>query len=267
METATNSAASQHFKDAVCIDAGRIYDSCSDKECLEDLRVFFTDCTQREVNDAISVKPRDVKLLTAYLDIEEVPFNRGYYTVDITFFFEEKLDLITLPSSCNKTVKGLCVYNKKVVLYGSEGSVKIFSSDYIPEDDDRQLRPARNLPKAICQVAEPVLLGAKLTDCPIESDCCGCKIPHGISEGFEGEFLNQSNNDDKYCYCTIGLFTICQIERNVQMLVPVYDFCIPDKPCTCSDDTPCDLFRKIKFPTDQFFPPDQCEKHCGACGD
>ena len=26
------------FKEAVCIDAGRIYDSCSDKDCLEDQR-------------------------------------------------------------------------------------------------------------------------------------------------------------------------------------------------------------------------------------
>ena len=30
------------FKEAVCIDAGRIYDSCTDKDCLTDLQVFFT---------------------------------------------------------------------------------------------------------------------------------------------------------------------------------------------------------------------------------
>ena len=33
------------FKEAVCIDAERIYDSCSDKDCLEDLQVFFSDKT------------------------------------------------------------------------------------------------------------------------------------------------------------------------------------------------------------------------------
>ena len=31
-----------YSKEAVCINAGRIYDSCSDKDCLEDLRVYFT---------------------------------------------------------------------------------------------------------------------------------------------------------------------------------------------------------------------------------
>jgi len=260
----TNSGAS-NFKDAVCIDAGRIYDSCSDKECIENLRVYFTDCVQDEVNNAISVKPRSCKVLTAYLDLEPVPFNRGYYTVDITFFFEVKLDLISLPQSCCTTVKGLAVHNKKVVLYGSDGSVKIFSSDLRIDDDDNQLMPVRNLPKAVCQVAEPILLAAKLTDCPIECDCCGCKIPCCVSNAFDGEFLNQSESD-KFCYCTIGLFTICQIERNVQMLVPVYDFCIPDKPCSCDNDSPCDLFRKIKFPTDQFFPPEQSDDSCG-CGE
>lgn len=29
------------FKEAVCIDAMRVYDSCSDKDCLEDLRVLL----------------------------------------------------------------------------------------------------------------------------------------------------------------------------------------------------------------------------------
>ena len=36
------SGCSNGFKEAVCINAGRIYDSCSDKDCLEDLRVYFT---------------------------------------------------------------------------------------------------------------------------------------------------------------------------------------------------------------------------------
>lgn len=34
------------LKEAVCIDAMRIYDSCSDKDCLEDLRVLFPAAVQ-----------------------------------------------------------------------------------------------------------------------------------------------------------------------------------------------------------------------------
>ena len=72
-------------------------------------------------------------------------------------------------------------------------------------------------------------------------------------------------------FVTLGLFSIVQLIRNVQMLVPVYDFCIPEKQCDNTTDQPCDVFRKIKFPTDDFFPPRPCrlDKDCGcsACDD
>ncbi len=65
-------------------------------------------------------------------------------------------------------------------------------------------------------------------------------------------------------FFTIGLFTIVQIIRNVQMLIPAFDFCIPDKECVASSDNPCELFRKIDFPTDEFFPPKSYDSGCGC---
>lgn len=35
-----------NFKEAVCIDTNRVYDSVSDKNCLEDLQVTFPDDVQ-----------------------------------------------------------------------------------------------------------------------------------------------------------------------------------------------------------------------------
>ena len=32
-----------HIKEAICIDTNRVYDSCADKDCLTDLRVYLTD--------------------------------------------------------------------------------------------------------------------------------------------------------------------------------------------------------------------------------
>ena len=48
-------------------------------------------------------------------------------------------------------------------------------------------------------------------------------------------------------------------------LIPAFDFCIPDKECVTSGDNPCELFRKIDFPTDEFFPPKASDCGCG-CG-
>ena len=42
--------------------------------------------------------------------------------------------------------------------------------------------------------------------------------------------------------------------QNVFM-IPAYDFCVPDKESQTAADDPCTLFQKIKFPTDEFFPP------------
>ena len=39
--------------------------------------------------------------------------------------------------------------------------------------------------------------------------------------------------------------------------MPAYDYCMPEKECACGncDDDPCEIFRHVKFPVDEFFPP------------
>ena len=124
-EYQAQSAGSGCFKEAVCIDTKRIYDSCSDKDCLEDLQVFFTTAQQPIVDQAISVKARKVEVLNVYLAVEPVPFNKGFYSVDMTFFFGVSLSCYTSPLSPSVPVEGLATFSKKVILYGSEGNVKV----------------------------------------------------------------------------------------------------------------------------------------------
>ena len=242
------------FKEAVCIDAYRIYDSCADKDCLENLRVYFTESGQHIIDQACNVRIKDVNILTVYVDLEPVPFNRGFYSVDLTFFFEINLDVFLSPAACPVNVCGLSVFSKKVILYGSEGNVKIFSSDDpCFEDSANSINTIRNLPKAICQAAQPIGLSAKVC-CSLEGSCDPtCHIPDSISRKYGGEFITRTNGNN--VYATIGIFTIVQIERNVQMLIPAYDFCIPEKECIPNTDNPCELFNRLEFPTDEFFPP------------
>ena len=59
-----------------------------------------------------------------------------------------------------------------------------------------------------------------------------------------------------HVYCTLGQFSIIRLERDTQLVMPCYDFCMPEKECIGgSEDNPCDLFKRIKFPVDEFFPP------------
>ena len=66
---------------------------------------------------------------------------------------------------------------------------------------------------------------------------------------------------------TLGLFSIIQLERDVQMLIPAYDYCIPQRECDCNTQNPCDTFQNIDFPVDEFFPPEKTgDSPCG-CGE
>ena len=109
-EQKTNSNA---FKEAVCIDAGRIYDSCSDKDCLEDLQVYFTESEQVKIDRALSVKAKSVEVLNVFLEVEPIPFNRGFYSVDMTFYFLVNLAAYYTPVSTADTVTGIAFFSKK----------------------------------------------------------------------------------------------------------------------------------------------------------
>ncbi len=132
---------------SVCIQTKKVYGSCKDKECLENLRVYLTECGQRLVNSAINVKCRKAEIIWIYTDVEPVSFNRGYFTVDLKFFFRITLDVFCGVSRPTQ-VEGLATFDKKVVLFGSEGNAKIFRSKYKFDEGDTQLWQKNNLPVA-----------------------------------------------------------------------------------------------------------------------
>jgi len=245
--------------DGVCIQTNKVYDSCRDKECIENIRVYLTETGQQIVDRAINVKCRKSEIIWVYTDVEPVPFNKGYYTVDLKFFFRITLDVfcgIGRPT----TVEGLATFDKKVILFGSEGNAKVFTARYKFDDVDTQMWQKTNLPKAQVEVVDPICLAAKLVE---PSECCCCcgecdvnSVPECVCKVFDDILVD--NSDCKQVYVTVGLFTIVRLEREVQLRIPVIDFCIPENECIASTDSnPCDLFEKLRFPVDEFFPPER----------
>lgn len=248
------------FKEAVCVEAQRIFDSCCDKDCLEDLPVQLeSGCVLSE--SATIVKSRCSEVISACINVEPVAFNKGFYSVDITYTFRITLDTYEAACSDPNTVYGRAVFTKKVILYGGEGCTKTFSSteepvctpcgQYCPPDKASH-------PKATVQVVEPIVLDAKLITkycCePLQmSQNCGCgceqrKIVCGIA-------------------VTLGIFSIVQLSRAVSVMIPVYDYCVPQKECCItSTETPCEMFEKIQFPTNVFFPSSpECDLPSCGC--
>lgn len=250
----TPSSNASCFKEAVCINAGRIYDSCSDKDCLEDLHVYFTPLNQAIINNANSIKCKGVQVYTVLMDVESVPFNKGFYSVDMTFYFLVKLDASVSPLTPCVKVEGISIFSKKVILYGSEGNVNLFSSDKVTTNYcSDSCYEDNNIPKASLSVVNPICLSCKLCDSCDRHRDCSFSCPEVVSRLFDDEF--DACNPKKNVSISIGLFSIVQLERTVQMMVPVYDFCIPDKEYVPTSDDPCEIFKKIKFPVNEFFPP------------
>ena len=69
-------------------------------------------------------------------------------------------------------------------------------------------------------------------------------------------------------FVTLGQFSIVRLERDSQMLMPVLDYCMPEKDCagcgcSCSaSEDPCELFSAISFPVNEFFPPNTIDTPC-----
>lgn len=259
------------FKESVCIHTDKIYDSCRDKDCLENLRVYLTAEGQSVVDRAVSIKCDKAEMIWVFSDIEAVPFQKGYYSVDLNYYIKVTLSVNT-GSGCPTTADGLATFTKRVILFGSEGNAKVFESKYKGDSFDVQLWRKTNMPTAVVEAVDPVVLGADVID--TGKDCCCSQtdlanVPESVCRVFDGGLI--TGGEQKRAYVSLGVFSIIRLERRVMLLIPAYDFCIPQKECVGgTDDKPCNLFEKICFPVDEFFPPekrniDQKGKKCG-CG-
>ena len=240
------------FKDAVCVEAMRVFDSCSSQDCLEDLLVNVDAQTQTLLNSASHVKIPCAEVIDAAFTVDPVPFNKGFYSVDITYTFRLEMEI----TSCDEvpTVSdavGSARFNKKVILFGSEGNTKAFRSDETNAPVINGCDCCSTLPIASVSVVDPIVLGTKFICNPCQP-VPPCGYDCNDAQGCQDEpVFDPTNRQGKV---TLGQFSVIKLERPVPVLVPVYDYCIPLKECSSNTDSPCEVFEKISFPTEEFFP-------------
>ncbi|MBE7017353.1 MAG: hypothetical protein E7420_04265 [Ruminococcaceae bacterium] len=234
----------------------KISDACKDKDCIEDIRVYPTVASQAVIDSAFSVRPCGAELIYADVKVDEISFNRGYYTVDISYFY--KISGEVFPGGSK--ICGLAVFEKRVILFGSEGDVKTFTS-------------ARNnrffgghSPTAIVEAVDPIILNMRISE-------GGCE--HGENELRNiPDFIRDAIGEDialydtfKKLYVTLGQFSMIRLERDTQITLDDFSYFVPEKECVCSnEDDPCTLFSRVEFPTEEFYPPDtispnECYRH------
>jgi len=223
------------------------------------LRFYPTAESQRYIEGAVSVRAKSAQLLYVTTDVEEITFNRGFYTVDLRYYYKIRGEAFALINK-SAPITGLAVFDKRVILFGSEGNAKIFTSDTVVGGLDEHSLAKTNLPTAVVEAVDPIILGMKVVD--VRDNLCDCsevtEVPGCIRDAFGCELM--MGGDSRRVYVTLGQFSIVRLERDSQLLMPAYDYCLPEKECVGSgDDDPCALFSKISFPVDEFFPPDTIE--------
>ena len=241
---------------ALSIHTKKITDSCRDKDCIEDLRVYLTACSQKQLDCAAGAKVRCADLLHAYIDVEPVAFDRNHYCIDITFYYRILADAI-VGSARPVPLSGLVVFSKRVVLCGEDSKAHVFTSQTRIGSSDGITAYSANRPTAVVEVLDPMVLASKVKDvCD-----CGCKdqsvvqIPGYIRELFEEELV--LSGDQRRLFVTLGQFSIVRLERSAQFIIPVLDYSMPTKEC-CDNpggtEDPCEMFSRIPFPAAEFNP-------------
>ena len=239
----------------VCIDTKRILDSCRDRDCFEDTRVYLT-CTGEEIlANSSNVRTRTARLLWAYVGVDEVPFNCGFYRITVRYYIEVEFEAC-IAVGRSQCFKGLAVLEKEVILYGGEGRAITFTSN--PTNNYCgicHIERGTNDPVAVVETVEPIVLGTKVSDCNCPCPCGTteyAELPEGVRNSLGEELVINSNGPR--LLVSFGIFSVIRMERPAQLLIHATDYSVPDKECNqaTNNDNPCALFRTIAFPTAQF---------------
>ena len=233
----------EYSKKMIMTNSKYIYDSCAAKDYLENLRCFFTESNQNIIEESIDIKPKNVSIIDVDISVDSILFQKDFFTINQSFFFDVEFETITVNSA--QVLNSLCIFSKKVTLYGGNSNIYIFSSK--KNDNNKNF-----MPNAVVQVSDPIIFNAELNNVVFADDLGEIPvIPEKIIKKFDGNFVYL--NVTKYATITLGLFTTTHTERNTQTLIPCCDFAKPSKECNGEINTK-EEFNKMEFPTDNFFP-------------
>lgn len=222
--------------EAIPVKVNRIFDSCSDRDCLSNVPVIL-DSGELPGNIHL-IKTKCVRVADVSMRLEPVPFNRGFYNIDLTFTFRVELLGYTHGCECPQLLTGTVYASKSCILFGSESNTQTFFSDGCRIGAMDACCEVVNLPTANVQVVPPIALETKI-----------------------GNVCRASENGAENCcssvrtvIMTLGLFSVVELTRPVTVMVQAFDYNIPSKECCLDTESPCAVFDRMRFPAEEFSP-------------
>lgn len=246
-----------NVREAVCVSTRKIMDACRDQDCSEDVAVYLTAGSQETLESATNVKARCAELLYADVSVEPLNYRDGYYCVNIQYYYRVIADAV-LCAVRPAAIYGLATVTKRVTLFGGEEAARRFRSD--------GTGTCGTDPVAVVEAIDPSVLGARIVDlCHCsrgETRACGCQdvgLPESVACAFDDDLI--MGGQSRQLVVTLGQFSLVRLERETQLLIPSYDYCMPEQACSDGECgcqvNPCEAFFAEEFPVEAFFPQGQ----------
>ena len=211
-----DSTSARLGRPAAALAAAQVMDSCCERECLEDLQVFFGEKDQIIIENSVLVRNPVAVLETVNFEIEPIPLQPGCFTVDMAMRFYVSCDAFLSREDRPHRITGTTYVQKRDILFGGECGTSVFCSGGARSNA---------LPQASIQVAEPVVLSCRLGESPT----------------------------GKAVFITMGIFSVTSLERPAQLAVPVLGRILAERECGInSERAACEVFEKMRFPAEQF---------------
>ena len=251
------SCAGSSGRENLGIEANRILYACRDRDCFEDVRVFLTATGDDVIARTGNVRVKGAKIIGSNIMVDQIQFNRGFYTVTVRFYVHCTLEAC-VPIGQTQEIDGIAVVEKRAVLFGGESNISVFrsygSGSYcsLPEP----VSCGKNTPEAVVEVVPPIVLGSRVVEASEGCNCCCCccDIPQTVTDTLCGA-LNDNDNVDRYLTVSLGIFSVIRLVRPGQLLIEATEYCLPDKECCVqSGEDPCSSFRNMSFPISEFCP-------------
>jgi hypothetical protein len=140
-------------RETVCIDTNRVLDSCRDRDCFENVRVYLSDFGNDILERTGAIRARCAKIIWTYIGIDPIQFNRGFHAVTVRFYVKITLEAC-IANGRSQELEGIAVLEKRVILYGGESNVSVFKSHGMGEGFCSCPKPdcgAKNEPTAIVE--------------------------------------------------------------------------------------------------------------------
>jgi len=237
--------------------AFKIYDICRQQDCLDFNTIGPARCAHEiEIDgrtvkegsivvpphDAASVSLEDVHIRRIVI-VDKRPngLRRGFWDIELKYVIGYTLVFRSVDSSMQREVEAFSVFNRKVTLFGSEGSDLFVATDLFGRDGMFEATPF-----IMAEAKAMALCSSILYDCHPHH--------HGHHEDYHEGKRRASSVE-----VVIGLFSIVKLFRLVDLAVESTGFTIPDECEEICPMDPCEFFERLDFPMDLFAPPQRPE--------